>query len=469
MHPALSLEDWRPGFAKRAENFDEVRDRAASWRWEPGVTIWRVEDAIMLGAKDLRPIQRLVLLHYVRRLNQDQLENNIACVWPSSARVAGEIGCSESTLRGHRKALEALGYMVRDYNRANRPADVEAYDLAPLLARLPELEAAADAFDEAFRAERARQAEHLVADRGGISAQAPENRRLEQSHLNVSSSVRVADAPTVRSRSSAQRQAAATGKTSRSSGQTPASAKGGANCSPEGASGFSSAEPQGSVRSEMVRQELAAAFQVSPRLAALVGSRTLADPADASPDDVARIAAAVTDLLPEPERNNDQTFAWALKRHGLRAIAMLAIAIEDPDVRSPCKYFGKMASYDPLGAPDLRLNFARILKAKGQVPPPEVAPAPEPEPPPLMFAPGVEDPRWVALSGELRRIVREGAYGSWFSRVGFHGLVDGVLTISTPTSLAADRIRQDYVPALKIAAEAVDLFVERVVVTVRKR
>ena len=217
----------------------------------------------------------------------------------------------------------------------------------------------------------------------------------------------------------------------------------------------------------MVRQELAAAFQVSPRLAALVGTQTLADPASASPEDVARIAAAVPDLLPEPQRNNDQTFAWALKRHGLRAIAMLAIAIEDPDVRSPCKYFGKMASYEPLGAPDLRLNFARILKAKGQVPPPEIAPAAEP--PPLMFAPGIDDPRWVALTGELRRIVREGAYGSWFSRVGFHGLVDGVLTISTPTSLAADKIKQDYVPALRMAGEAAELFVERVVITVRKR
>ena len=467
MHPALSLDDWRPGFAKRAENFDEIRDRAAAWRWEPGVTIWRVEDAVILGAKDLRPIQRLVLLHYVRRLNQDQLENNIACVWPSSARVAGEIGCSESTLRGHRKALEAMGYMVRDYNRANRPADVEAYDLAPLLARLSELEAAAEAFDEAFRAERARQSEHLVADRGGISARAPKSRRLEQSQLNASSSVRGMDAPPARSQSSAQRQAAATGQASKSSGQRPDSANGSAICSPEGASGFSSAKPPTSVRSEMVRQELAAAFQVSPRLAALVGTQTLADPASASPEDVARIAAAVPDLLPEPQRNNDQTFAWALKRHGLRAIAMLAIAIEDPDVRSPCKYFGKMASYEPLGAPDLRLNFARILKAKGQVPPPEIAPAAEP--PPLMFAPGIDDPRWVALTGELRRIVREGAYGSWFSRVGFHGLVDGVLTISTPTSLAADKIKQDYVPALRMAGEAAELFVERVVITVRKR
>ena len=86
-----------------------------------------------------------------------------------------------------------------------------------------------------------------------------------------------------------------------------------------------------------------------------------------------------------------------------------------------------------------------------------------------MFAPGIDDPRWVALTGELRRIVREGAYGSWFSRVGFHGLVDGVLTISTPTSLAADKIKRDYIAAILQAAEAAEVFVDRVVLTVRKR
>ncbi|MCR5881207.1 hypothetical protein [Phenylobacterium sp. J367] len=104
----------------------------------------------------------------------------------------------------------------------------------------------------------------------------------------------------------------------------------------------------------------------------------MADPASVTPADLARVAAAVDELLPERERNNDQTFAWALKRHGVRAIAMLAIAIEDPDVRSPCKYFGRMASYEPNGAPDLRLNFARVLKAKGDIPPAE--------PPPTLMA-----------------------------------------------------------------------------------
>jgi hypothetical protein len=146
---------------------------------------------------------------------------------------------------------------------------------------------------------------------------------------------------------------------------------------------------------------------------------------------------------------------------------MLAIALEDPEVRSPNAYFGKLATQDK-GAADLRLNLARILKAKGEIPPPEAEPAPDDGPPPLIFSPGVEDHPWPDIAGHLRALVREGAWGSWFTQVGFHGIKDGVLTLSTRTGLAADRIKQDFVPAILQAAEAADVFVERVVLMRRR-
>ena len=86
-----------------------------------------------------------------------------------------------------------------------------------------------------------------------------------------------------------------------------------------------------------------------------------------------------------------------------------------------------------------------------------------------MFAPGAEDPPWPEINAEIRRLIRDGAHGSWFDRIGFHGVIDGVLTLSTPTSIAADRIKRDYVEAIKMAAETVGVFVDRVVLTVRKR
>jgi hypothetical protein len=238
----------------------------------------------------------------------------------------------------------------------------------------------------------------------------------------------------------------------------------------------------------MVRQELQAAIQVCPRLRPLLPDHVLANPASATPADAARIAAAVPSLLPEPERNNGLSMQWGWARHGIRAVAMLAIALEDPKVRNPCSYFGWMATRSPDGAPDLRLNLARILREKGDIPPIETTPPPRaepvvdmgapPSPPaaedagdplPLMFAPGVEDPRWQAIDGELRRLIREGAYGSWFGRIGFHGLTDGVLYLSTPNRTSADRIKRDYIPAILVAAEAAGVFVDRVMMTVRKR
>jgi hypothetical protein len=212
----------------------------------------------------------------------------------------------------------------------------------------------------------------------------------------------------------------------------------------------------------MMRQELQAAVQVCPRLAALVPDHVLADPASASPADAARIAAAAEEWLPETERNNGLSVSWGWRRHGPRVIAMLAIALEDPSIRDRCKYFGWMATRDPDGAPDLRLNFARIMRAKGEIP------AVAPPPAALMDSPGAEDPKWQAIDAQLQRIVRQGAYGSWFGRIGFHGIDAGVLMLSTLSGLAADRIKREFVPAILQAADAAGEAVERVVITVRR-
>jgi hypothetical protein len=463
MQTASPDDDWRPGFAKRAPNFAEVCDRAERWRWQPGESIARIAGAVLKGTPTLTLPQRLTLLLYVEHLNQDRLEQDIACVWPSSSLIADYLGCSESTARAHRRALEAAGYMVRDYTRANRPAGVEAYDLAPLVARLDEMEAADAAVREAAQARRALYSEAVVFQRRN-TARAPEDRRLEQSHENDSSSVReTTDAPMARSWSQ-QRRASRAGsvETNGSSTPRPASGQASAICSPRGASGFGGASPAPSVRAEMVRQELQAAVQVCPRLAPLVPAHVLADPASAGPADAARIAAVADELLPEAERNNGLSVSWGWRRHGPRVIAMLAIALEDPSIRDRCKYFGWMATRDPDGAPDLRLNFARIMRAKGEIPavaPPAAA---------LMDSPGAEDPKWQAIDAELQRIVRQGAYGSWFGRIGFHGIDAGVLMLSTLSGIAADRIKRDFVPAILEAAEAAGEAVERVVITVRR-
>ena len=191
-------QEWRPGFAKRADNFSEVCAQAERWRWSPGESIARVAAAVLKGTPTLTIPQRMTLLLYVEHLNQERLEQDTASVWPSTHLVARYLGCSESQARANRRALEAAGFMVRDYTRANRPAGVEAYDLRPLMARLEELEACDDGIRAEMEARRASYSDNVVfATR--YSAQAPESRRLEQSQKNLkSSSVREKDAATPR-------------------------------------------------------------------------------------------------------------------------------------------------------------------------------------------------------------------------------------------------------------------------------
>jgi len=472
-------DEWRPGFAKRADNFSEVCAAAETWRWSAGETIARVAAAVLKGTPALSTPQRMTLLLYVEHLNQDRLEQDIACVWPSTGLVAQYLGCSESQARANRKALEAAGFMVRDYTRANRPAGVEAYDLRPLMGRLEELEAVDEAIREAIAARRAAYSE-TIAFPTKYSAQAPESRRLEQSQKNFKSSVRETDAappqhnPEVRPATQTENGKANTSSTyHQSTRQDPA------HSSPGGASGSDSTHSAPSVYAEMVRQELRTAAQLCPRLAPLVTPALLVNPTDATPEDMARVATAAEKFLPQPERNNGQTALWGWRKHGIRVLVMLAIVLEDRDIRSPGGYFGKLTGQDR-GAADLRLNLARILRAKGDVPPPEVGPAPSHNPAEgeaqaarleedLAALPGAEDPKWQAIAAALRRNIREGKFGSWFSRVGFHGVVDGVLTLSTPTNIAAERIKSEFIPHLLDAAAEADVFVDRVVVMLRRK
>ena len=461
-------EEWRPGFAKRAENFSVVCANAQSWRWAAGETVARVAAAVLKGTPQLSIPQRMTLLLYVEHLNQERLEQDVACVWPSTSLIADYLGCSESQARTNWRALEAAGYLVRDYNRANRPAGIEAYDLRPLMGRLDELEQVDGANREAMAVRRAAYSEALIFPTQHV-ARAPGYRRLEQSNKNTQFSVRESDAAPPRNHGNSGAAPQKTATTERAtSSDRPRKKQERGSSTRNGVSGGASPDP--SVYAEMVRQELRTAVEVCPRLAPLVRSVVLQTPASATSEDAARIAAAAAELLPEPDRNNDKTVIWGWHRHGIRVVTMLAIALEDPEVRSPCSYFGKLAVQER-GATDLRLNLARILRQKNGVPsaPVEEEVRPAVEPPPLMFAPGSEDAPWPEISSALRRLVREGAYGSWFNRVGFHGVEDGVLTLSTPTGIAADRIKADYLPAILMAAEEAGVFVERVILTVRKR
>ncbi|MHB8284985.1 MAG: hypothetical protein ACYDD1_09950 [Caulobacteraceae bacterium] len=172
------------------------------------------------------------------------------------------------------------------------------------------------------------------------------------------------------------------------------------------------------VRAEMARDEVLAALEACPRLARLLPTHLIKNPLDARALDEGAIGTAAQALLPQPHRNNAETAKWGWRKHGLRVIAMLAIAIEDAGVRDPCAYFGKLACSDRSSTLDLRLNLRRIIQARTMAAVAAQTPAPT-APAPLMSAPGADNPVWRAIDAYLQQIVPTGAYGSWFSRVGF--------------------------------------------------
>lgn len=470
---AATDDGWRPGFAKRADNFDVVCAKAEGWRWAPGETGARVFAAVVKGTPTLTPAQRSTLLVYVECLNDERLKEGDASVWPSTGLVAARLGCGLAQARANRSALERAGFMVRDYNRANRPAGTEAYDLRPLMARLEELEVV----DDEIRARITAQREALrqpVAFPSKYSAQALKSQHLEQTKDNFSYPVQEKGAALPRHNSSGQ-------PASRSEvqhndrgqdGKSRSNGTGGAIGSPGGARGFGGASSDPKVYAEMVRHELRAAAQICPRIASLITPTLLSDPSSASPEDGLRVAAAAAELLPQPERNNDRTALWGWAKHGIRVLVMLAIALEDPDIRNPCSYFGKLTSQGR-GATDLRLNLARILVGKGTVPT-----LPEPQAADaeaqvrrlaadLEALPGCEDPNWQEIARLLRIVLGEGRWGSWFSRVGFHGICDGALTLSAATNETAKRIKADFGADIISAAKASGVFVARVDVKAR--
>ena len=129
-------EDWRPGFAKRADNFSDVCAQAEGWRWSPGESVARVAGAVLKGTPSLTIPQRMTLLLYVEHLNQERLEQDIACVWPSTALVASAcLGCSQSRAQAAGGPWRPRASWCATIPRAIAPAGVEACGLRPLMAR----------------------------------------------------------------------------------------------------------------------------------------------------------------------------------------------------------------------------------------------------------------------------------------------------------------------------------------------
>jgi hypothetical protein len=398
----------------------------------------------------------VALALYAERLNLKRLQADNACVWPSNGLTASYLGCSEREVRRINKTLEAGGYLIRDYNRANRPAGREAFDLAPLVARLHEIESVSDAIRDAQRARRQAYQTPIVHDHFR-AAQTSARTLADQS----------ADQPCIVSETAEQPTAVETDTTPQTSLRAPAARPAVQHDTARTGVIPDCKGPQGADSSRL-GDELATAMQICPALAEHIPQSLLIAPQANAQTLIACVSQAAQALLPDPERNNGETARWGFARHGARIIVLLAVALKDPTVRNRCAYFGRLATWDASGSLDLRLNLNRILRNQTGPAAGEETPAAALQP----FAPAMaiereDHPTWVTISTHLRLSIREGAFGSWFGRVGFISASDDNLHLTTPNKIAADHIRKNFVPALIAASKAAGQPVRQVSITVR--
>lgn len=151
-----------PGRAKRAPGFaelvtrgydadrlarEQIGSRHVVWALYRGGMHWRGPHG-----ERLTSTERNVLVSLSLWLSAADIARGRTRVGATNERIAADLDLSPRMVQACLRSLEDGGWLVRVYTGTNRRYGAGGVDLAPLLARLDELEAAHDALEEAWRA-----------------------------------------------------------------------------------------------------------------------------------------------------------------------------------------------------------------------------------------------------------------------------------------------------------------------------
>jgi hypothetical protein len=134
-----------------------------------------VDKALALGTGELlTPGERCLMAALLAHLDISATSDGQTSVWPGAARLTRLLGIGESTLRRLKSALEEKGFLLRRYDRRNRPLADDAIDLKPFLLRVPALLASIGHTENEIRTYRSeKRAEWCERAETEMSAQAP--------------------------------------------------------------------------------------------------------------------------------------------------------------------------------------------------------------------------------------------------------------------------------------------------------
>jgi hypothetical protein len=305
----------KPGWARRSEGYEASRRACAVDDPIPDLNRLMIDKALALGtAGELTPSERCLMAALLAHLDISGTSAGQTCVWPGAARLRTLLDLGDSTLRRLKAGLEEKGFIMRRYDRRNRPLPEGAIDLKPFLLRVPNILAEMGHTEAVLRSYRSDAAKEWCEEPPKESARAPADERPTRNPPSHTPVRHVGeDKP----------------------GVDPAS------------------------------EDLRLAGRLHRPLAAL--------PSHTEEREAAIAATAETILGRSRGR---KLFAWAQRRHGDTAVLALAIAAENPKLRDRAGWFGWFAT--SADTPDLAGNAEALLAASKTRTTREPLPQPEP-------------------------------------------------------------------------------------------
>ena len=402
-----------PGLAKRHANYLDVAERGGAYHGAP-LSRLDVMRAQSQGTPQLSDGARSLLGFYLSHLNTQKLGEGQTSVWPGNASAAEALGKRDPTIRRLKGELERAGYLLRNYDRRNRPMEGDAIDLGPFLAQIPEI---LRDIDQRRTNRRAQWQQVRKADQTTQCAKSSgEALKIERQNSPLDSLDSCLEFRGFEK------------EKEESSG-----------ISPQNQRNSSKQEAKQSINDAKIINQ---ALDLSPSLKQAINPE---EEGVSTAIAATKIWAALPGLFPSDSANSiSHTFLWCAKRHGAKAFLYLAIALEDPMTKDPRKLFGWFAT-NPEKI-DISRNLERIKHKPKPVQPEAVKPR--------LPGNGFEDE--IALA--IARKIGIPAYNAWFDPASIRFKIRGeTLMIEHGSAVARSYLNQKFNTQLRFAAQSLDL------------
>lgn len=474
MTVTIQSETQRPGYAIRAPEFGNLVALAESFGPNDGISQAEIERGILFGLTDLSDKEQKFLLLATALLSHKDIQKGNAFCYLGGYSFRRALGGNKGpiqkrTLSRIKKSLEDKGLIIRHYDQRHNPLEKQGIDLRPLLARIDEIQ---DRAEEFFQETRDYFEEQQAIDRYNYNVSLKDMEGCLESHpnrLNPTKVIKTVQTNTELSStkpitSKLKDQLNADQHSNSENTQSGDSDKGITSiCSPKGASVFwKGYEKSGKQRHLKAVEELRDVVQLSDQLMSYVPLSAI-ELADEN-----LILEGCYRFIDEnfaQKRNSDQTFYWAVKQYGWKAVLLLVCAIEDITIQSREGWLGFMTTRNKKRTPDLRTNLDRIRKEKSKRVDDEISPSAQkaekteeaPESKTVIDTlPVEEDPHhqlWSDVKAYVlqEELMSEAEVRTWLDPSRIDRIYDDEACISTKTAFQRDYIEKNFIKDLQTA------------------